>query len=50
MSVVFEVDPIWEKPESTSHLVLGYKRPYSLVALLTSLNGEIFFGAKMSDN
>ena len=50
VSVVFEVDLIRSNELHSSHILLGDKEPYSLVALLTSLNDYLFSGAKVSDN
>ena len=47
--VVVEVDLIWDKLVSSSNIVLGDKRPYSLVAFITSLIDNSFSGAKKSD-
>ena len=48
--MVIELDLISDKSESSSHILLGEERPYSLVSLLTSFNDDFFFGANLSDN
>ena len=47
--MVIEVDLIWAKAASLSHIVLGEKSPYSLVAFLTSLDYLLFSGVKVID-
>ena len=49
-SMAVEVDLILPKAVPFSHIVLVWYRLYSFVAFLTSLNDNLFYGAKVRDN